>query len=248
MLADGLISARRQRSDMAPTLVNAAFGALLAAALLGAAFDRRSVSVVVLAAMAPDLDAVASLVVDGATNALFHNVWIPLVGALLLYWDTTRRERRGESWIRERYGWYGVRVAWVSLAAFAVAGIAPELFGFAGANLLYPAHDAYYLVRGRLLFSTQDGVVQTFLALNSDGPGVLPLQSPGTTETYVVPTWANPDGRPGIALGAERELHFVRSGWQAVVVSAAATLLAVRFLEDWRRERSAGPDRGGGEP
>lgn len=230
---------------MAPTLVNAALGALLAAALLGAAFDRRSVAVVVLAAMAPDLDAVASLLLDGATNALLHNVWIPLAVGVTLYWDTELRGRRGESWLRERYGWYGVRVAWVSLAAFAVAGIAPELFGFAGANLLYPVHDAYYLVRGRLLFSTQDGVVQTFVALGSEGPGVLPLQSPGTTGTYVVPTWVNPDGRSGLALGSEREFHLVRSGWQAVVVAAAAALLAVRFLEDRLYERRSHPDRGG---
>ncbi|MBP1922770.1 ABC-type multidrug transport system fused ATPase/permease subunit [Halorubrum alkaliphilum] len=211
---------------MAPTLVNAAFGALLAAALLGAAFDRRSVAVVVAAAALPDLDAVASLALDGATNALLHNVWIPLGVAALLYWDTTVR---GESRIRAAYGWRGVRIAWVSLAAFAVAGIGPELFGLGGVNLLYPVHDAYYLVAGRLIVSTQDGIVQTFVAAGS--PGMLPLESPGTTASYAIPTWINPDGRPGLALGATRELHVVRTGWQAVVVAAAATLLAVRFLE-----------------
>ncbi|MWV64951.1 hypothetical protein GRS48_08990 [Halorubrum sp. JWXQ-INN 858] len=239
---------------MAPTLVNAAFGALLAAALLGAAFDRRSVAVVVLAATLPDLDAVASLLVAGATNALLHNLWVPLAVGAVLYWDTTIR---ADSRLRDRYGWYGVRVAWVSLAAFVVAGIAPELFGLAGANLLYPVHDAYYLVRGRLLFSTQEGVVQTFVAVGAEGPGILPLRSPGTTETYVVPTWVNPDGRPGTSLDAERELFLVRSGWQAVVVAAAACLLAVRFLGDrWagtgRADRAGGSsgrdtDRGGVE-
>ena len=213
---------------MAPTLVNAAFGALLAAALLGAAFDRRSVAVVVAAAALPDLDAVASLALDGATNALLHNVWIPLGIAALLYWDTTVR---GESRIRAAYGWRGVRIAWVSLAAFAVAGIGPELFGLGGVNLLYPVHDAYYLVAGRLIVSTQDGIVQTFLTASAEGPGILPVESPGTTASYAIPTWINPDGRPGLALGATRELHVVRTGWQAVVVAAAATLLAVRFLE-----------------
>ncbi|MCE4136110.1 hypothetical protein, partial [Salmonella enterica] len=62
---------------MPPTLVNVAVGLLVGAALLGGAFDRRSLSVVGLAAAAPDLDAVASLFVRGATNALLHNVWIP---------------------------------------------------------------------------------------------------------------------------------------------------------------------------
>ena len=211
---------------MAPTLVNAAVGALLAAALLGAAFDRRSVAVVVGAAILPDFDAVASLVVPGATNALFHNAWIPLVFGALLYWDTTRRDA---SWLRDRAGWYGVRVAWVALAAFVVAGAGPELFGREGVNLLYPVHDAYYHVRGRLVFSTQDGIVQTFVALSAEGPGILPLQSPGTTASYAIPTWVNPDGRPGLSLGADRELSLVRNGWQAVVVASAVATLAVRF-------------------
>ncbi len=233
---------------MAPTLVNAALGALLAAALLGAAFDRRSVAIVVGAAIAPDLDAVVSLVVPGATNALFHNVWIPLGLVTLLYWDVSVRER---SWLRERHGAYGVRVAWVALAAFAVAGIAPELFGLAGANLLYPVHDAYYLVRGRLLFSTQEGIVQTFVAFDSEGPGILPLYSPGTTESYFVPTWVNPEPGVGTTLDAERELYLVRSGWQAVVVASAICLLAVRFIEDafrGPREGTADDHTAGGEP
>ena len=231
---------------MAPTLVNAAFGALLAAALLGAAFDRRSVVLVVLAAVLPDLDAVASLVVPGATNALLHNVWIPLAAGMLLYWDVNRRDR---SWLRERYGWYGVRVAWVSVAAFAVAGIAPELFGFAGANLLYPVHDAYYVAHGRLVFSTREGVIQTFVAFGADGPGLLPLESRGTTETYFVPTWVNPDPGAGTSLGAERELHLVRRGWQAVVVAAAGCLLAIRLVEDALDARDGEiRDGNGGEP
>ena len=215
---------------MAPTLVNAAVGALLAAALLGAAFDRRSVVIVVGAAMVPDLDAVASLVVAGATNALFHNVWIPLAFGAVLYWDTALRDG---SWLRDRVGWYGVRVAWVALAAFVVAGVGPELFGREGVNLLYPIHDAYYHVRGRLVFSTQDGIVQTFVALNAEGAGILPLQSPGTTASYAIPTWVNPDGRPGLSLGTDRELYLVRSGWQAVVVASAVAMLAVRF--GWSR-------------
>jgi len=145
---------------MAPTLVSAAVGALLAAALLGSAFDRRSVAIVVAAAAAPDLDAVASLAVPGATNALFHALWIPLAVGVALRWDTAHRER---SWLRERAvgatGDRAVRVAWVALASFVVAGIGPDLFWWAGVNPLYPVHDVYYLVSGRLVFSTQEGIV-----------------------------------------------------------------------------------------
>ncbi|WP_435073127.1 hypothetical protein [Halorubrum sp. HHNYT27] len=211
---------------MAPTLVNAAFGALLAAALLGAAFDRRSVAVVVAAAVLPDLDAVASLAIPGATNALLHAVWLPLAVGVALHWDT---RTRGASRLRERVGWRGVRIAWVALAAFLVAGIAPDLFGREGVNLLYPLADAYYLVDGGFVLSTRDGVVQTFVSVGAQGPGLLPLETLGTTESYALSTFANPDGRPGLSLGADREFHLVRTGWQLVVVVAAAALLAVRF-------------------
>lgn len=219
---------------MAPTPVNAAFGALLAAALLGAAFDRRSVAIVVASAMLPDLDAVASLAVPGATNALLHAVWLPLAAGVALYWDTRVRDA---SRLRERAGWRGVRVAWVALAAFLVAGVGPDLFGGEGANLLYPLHDAYYLVSGGFVFSTEDGAVQTFVSLGAGGPGVLPLETLGTTASYAIPTFINPDGRPGLSLGAERELHLVRTGWQLVVVAAAVTLLAVRFRRERRTSR-----------
>ncbi|GAB6877903.1 hypothetical protein JCM17823_01770 [Halorubrum gandharaense] len=219
---------------MAPTLVNAALGALVAAALLGFAFDRRSLAVVVGAAVFPSLDAVAGLVVFGATNALFHTVWIPLAIGGLLYYDTAVRPSEN-SWLRRRHGAYGVRVGWVALASLLVAGIAPDLFGRAGVNLLYPFHDAYYLVRGRLLLSTREGLVQTVVSLphlGADSPGVLPLQSPGTTESYTIPTAVNPDGRPGLG-GGDRahELSLLRTGWQAVVVAAAAAVVAVRRWE-----------------
>ncbi|QAU12556.1 hypothetical protein EKH57_07355 [Halorubrum sp. BOL3-1] len=211
---------------MAPTLVSAAVGALLAAALLGYAFDRRAVTVVVAAAVLPGLDAVASLVVPGATNALLHAVWLPLLAGGLLYRDTVYRPS-AESRLRERGGWRAVRVAWVALAAFVVAGIGSALFAGEGAVLLYPLEDARYVLRGRLVFSTREGVVQTFLTLGGDGPGVLPVEGVGTAGDPVA-SWANPDGRPGLDGGADREVRFVESGWQLAVVVAAAATLAIR--------------------
>ncbi|MYL68120.1 hypothetical protein [Halorubrum distributum] len=211
---------------MAPPLVSAAVGALLAAALLGDAFDRRSVAVVVAAALLPGLDAAASLVVPGATNALFHAVWVPLFAGGLLYWDTTHR---AESALRARGGRRAVRVAWVALASLVVAGIGSALFAGEGAVLLYPFEEARYAVRGRLAYSTQEGVVQTFVALGADGPGLLPLESVDAATAEPVDSWINPDGRPGIDPGVDRRFYFVENGWQLVVVAAAAATLAVRF-------------------
>ena len=214
---------------MAPTLVSAAVGALLAAALLGFAFDRRAVAVVVAAALVPSLDAVASLAVPGATNALLHAVWLPLLAGGLLYWDATLRP---ESTLRERWGRRGVRVAWVALASLVVAGIGSALFAGEGAALLYPLEDARYVVRGRLSYSTREGIVQTFLALGAEGPGILPITSVDGAVADPVASWLNPDGRPGLDPGADREVRFVDGGWQLVVVAAAAATLAVRFRRD----------------
>lgn len=216
---------------MAPPLVSAAVGALLAAALLGDAFDRRSVAVVVAAALLPSLDAAASLVVPGATNALFHAVWAPLFAAGLLYWDTTVR---ATSAIRARGGWRAVRIAWVALASFVVAGIGSALFAGEGAVLLYPFEEARYAVRGRLVYSTQEGIVQTFVALGADGPGLLPLGSVDAATAEPVTSWINPDGRPGLDPGADRRFDFVENGWQLVVVAAATATLAIRFRGEGR--------------
>lgn len=208
---------------MPPTLVNVAYGALLGTALLGAAFDRRAVLVVLAAAALPDLDAVVSLVVRGATNAALHNVFVPAIAAGLLYWDANREE----SWLRERYGWRGVRVAWVALASFAVAGVGADLFSVDAVNLLWPVHDRFYSVTGRVVYSTHEGLVRSYVEFG--GEGLLPLRSPGTTATYHVETWLNPTSGTDNPRGVERRIRIVEYGWQAVVVATAAAALAVRF-------------------
>jgi len=209
---------------MAPTLVVAAVAALLAAALLGPAFDRRSVAVVVLAGVLPDLDAVVSLAIHGATNAAFHTLLIPGTAALAVYWDTTRREH---SWLHQRYGWWGIRTAWVAIAAYAVAGIGMDLFGPAGANVLYPLHDRFYAVSGELIYSTRDGWIQTYATLG--GENLLSVGSTGTTATHHVATWVNPTPGTGIESGVERRATIVGAGWHVILVVTAAAVLAIRF-------------------
>jgi len=204
---------------MPPTLVNVAVGALLGVALLGAAFDRRSLAVVLAAAAAPDLDAALSLLVPGATNAVLHSAFVPLLGALAVYADTAHRET---SWLRSRYGGYGVRVAWVAVAAYAVAGIGPDLFNVESAAVLWPVSDRYYAVVGRLVYSTQEGLIQTYVEF---GDGWLEIASPGTTETHAVGSWINP-------AGDERRLRIVDSGWQAALVATAVAAVPAKFRLD----------------
>jgi len=207
---------------MPPTLVSVAVGVLLGVALLGAAFDRRSLAVVAVAAALPDADMLVSLLLPGSTNAVFHTVLIPAIAATLLYDDTIRREA---SWLRSRYGWRRVRITWVALAAYAVAGIGMDLFSSEGIALFYPLSDRYYAVVGKFVLSTQEGIVQTYLTV---GDGWLGVASPGTTETHHVASWLDPgDG--------ERRLQLVETGWQAVVVLTAAAAAPAKLLT--RRDR-----------
>lgn len=211
---------------MPPTLYNIALGTLLGLALLGAALDRRSLAIVALAAALPDLDAVVSLVVEGATNAVFHTLLLPGVVFVLVLWDTMFADR---SWIMERYGWWGARTAWVALASFVVAGIVPDLLSDEGVNLLFPFVNQFYAVDGTFYYSTTEGIVQTFVGLGDDR--LVAIDRLGSTSEHHVPTWVNPTPGTGLATGEARTLRIVDSGWQLVVVLTAAAATAVRFWE-----------------
>ena len=214
---------------MPPTLVTVAVGVLLGVALLGPAFDRWSLAVVAVAAALPDLDAVLSLWIHGATNAALHSIFIPAGAAAVLYWDTHREA----SWLRARYGWYGVRVAWVAVAAYAVAGIGLDLFNISSAAVLYPASDRYFAIVGKLVLSTQDGVVQSYLAF---GDGWLEHLTRGTTDTRHIETWINPTPGPSNPPDANRTIRLVDAGWQAVVVATAVAAVPARAVVA-RRDR-----------
>ena len=209
---------------MPPTLYNVALGVLLGLALLGAALDRRSLLIVAFAAGASDLDALVSLVIDGATNAVFHSVFLPAIVFVVLLWDTMFADR---SWLIERYGWWGARTAWVVLAAYVVAGIVPDLLSEEGVNLLYPLVDQFYSVDGAFYYSTTDGIVQTYVGVGDDR--LLAVDRLGTTADHHVPTWVNPTPGTGLRSDEPRTLTLVETGWQLVVVVTAIAATAVRW-------------------
>jgi hypothetical protein len=214
---------------MPPTLVNVAVGVLLGVALLGAAFDWRSVGIVAVAAALPDFDAVLSLFVHGATNAMLHSAFIPLAATALLYWDTERREA---SRLRSRYGWYGVRVAWVALAAYAVAGIGLDLFNIESVAVLYPLSNDYYAIVGKFVLSTQEGVVQSYVEF---GNSLLSVRTVGTTDGRHIATWMNPTPGTGNPAGADRVVRIVDSGWQLVLVLGAIAAIPAKFFVEGGR-------------
>jgi hypothetical protein len=210
-------------ADVPSTLVAAGLAALLAAALLDERdFDARALAVVVAAGVAPDLDAVPDLLVEGLHNAAFHNVWIPLAAGLALWAD----ERRGGR-LRARYGGHGVRVAWVALAAYCVAGIALDLFNVESAAVLWPVGEHYYRVVGRVVYSTTEGVLVTLVEPSLGGGPLLPeARGARVGEGGHVPTVLNPTGPNE---GATRELVAIESGWQLLVALAGAVVAGGRL-------------------
>ena len=204
---------------MPPTLIAIAVGVLLGLALLGPALDRRSLAVVAGATALPDLDVLASVLLPGTTNALLHGIWLPAIVAVGLYVETSHGE---SSWLRGRYGRRGVRIAWVAIAAYAVAGIGLDLFSSEAVALFYPLSGRYYAIDGRFVLSTGSGIVQTYVEI---ADGRLVVDSPGIIGSYRVDSWLHPtDG--------EHRLNLIETGWQAVVfLTTLAALAARRYLD-----------------
>lgn len=202
---------------MPSTVVHLAVGALLAAALLGDEYDRRSLAVVLLVVAFPDLDTFVGMAVPGTHRAALHTLLVPLGLAAALAYDTRARER---STLLARYGSRGVTVAWVAVAAYVLAAIGPDLF-YNGVNLLYPVLDRFVAVSGELYLSSEHGLVQTVWTHG---------QSP------VVGTTADTHYRTGVDVvrgadpaDAERVFPVAMSGLQLLLVVTGLVVTAARL-------------------
>lgn len=210
---------------MPSTVVHVALAWLVAAGLLGSAFDRRALLVVFAVAAFPDLDTVVGLVFAGTHRAAFHTLLIPLGGAGLVYWDTRVRE---SSWLRGRYDDWGVRVAWVSVVAYAFAAVGLDLFHPLGANVLYPLHDQFYSITGDLTYSTAEGWKQSFVEFQTaDAGGGADVGQRGSTGEVHVPSGVDTDRGPDPE-EVERHFPIAFGGWQVFVVLTSAVVLAAR--------------------
>lgn len=229
---------------MPSTLVHVALGGLVGAALLSEEFDARAVAVVVLAATIPDLDSFTVFALPGSHRALLHNFVLPAVLAGALLYDTRYGARlRGQQTsgfragiarrlprtgrLRGRFGNRGVRLAWAGLAAFVAGGLFPDLFTN-GINAFYPLVDAFYTVDGKLLISSQRGIVQTFVDLS-------PAEPAKSTTDVVYVTGVNPS--PGKEPATvERIFPVAMAGWQLMLVVTSAAVLTGRLLTERQRD------------
>jgi len=216
---------------MPSTIVHMALAGLIGAALLGTAFDRRSVLVLFGAVIFADLDSFVGLVSVVGHRAAFHTLFLPLGVAVVLVVDHYWLQR-----IRlvDRWGQRGVRIAWVTGVAYVGAAIGLDLFSAGGANPLWPLHDQFYVINGKVELSSQRGIVQTFVDLGSEGAeetnGPRP-RARGSTQEVHVSTGIDPN-RGAEPENVDRVFPVVRSGWQLLLLVVGTGVTAARFYVD----------------
>lgn len=211
---------------MPSTVVHLALAGLIAAALLGRAFDGRALAVVLALVVIPDLDAFAGFVIPGSHRALLHTLLFPAAIAALVVYDT---RVRSASWLDGRLAGNGPRVAWVGVLAIVFAGIGPDLVG-AGANILYPIHDQFYAINGKLELSTQRGLVQTFVDLSpeaTDGGGA----AVGSTAEVHVSSGVDPTRGPEPE-NVDRIFPVARSGSELLLVVSSVVVVGAKLVEN----------------
>ncbi len=213
---------------MAGTVVHMAFAGMLAAAFLGDIYDWRAVAIVLGIAALPDIDSFIALVSTAGHRTVLHNFVIPAIAALALIADLRFRE---QSWLRQQWGARGVRIAWVGVLAYAAAAVGLDMVsGYV--NPLYPIHDQFYTLEGKLVISDQRGIVQTFVETGGDsGSTAVPAPEPqGSSKEVNLSTGVDPDP-DGTAetTDPERIFPIVREGWQLVVLLVGTGVTLARF-------------------
>ena len=215
---------------MPSLVVHYAFVGLVAATVLGAAFDERSLLLSLAVVTVPDVDAFIGLVSPVGHRAATTNLVIPAILGLVLAVDLHLRD---ESYIRDRWGAYGVRVAWFCVFTYAVGHVLFDMVT-GGANLFWPLHDQFYVFRGKLELSSQRGIVQTFVETGSweAGGDDTPLQSVGNTSTRQMSTGVDPNpGGSGPSDGpVDHVFPVVRGGWQLYLLVTGTLATATRLV------------------
>lgn len=208
------------------------FAVALAAGLLRDAYGRRALAVVVVIMVVPEVDSVLGPVMDGAHRTVGHNVVVPAAVGGLLYYDTRRRDR---SWVRDRVGDHGVRIAWVGLFVHFFAHLFLDWAHLEGINLFWPLYDGFFRLDGELALSTTEGLVQTFVSIDFDpetGEPAVDAGATGTTDDVHVNNPVQPD-LPERLEGVDtidRRFPIAQAGhWLYLIGIGAFTVLARRF-------------------
>jgi hypothetical protein len=214
---------------MPSSFVHAAIGFTLAIGLLGEFYDRRALAVVLAVVLLPEIDTFFGYLMDGAHRTVLHNMVISAVGAAGLYWDSTREH----SWLRDRFGARGVRLAWVALLVHTFAHLSLDWAHLSGINVLWPFVDRFFSLDGEAYLSAGEGFVQTFVEFADEsgtGGADIDVGQSGTTENTHVGSPAQPskDPEPG---PVDRRFPIAVQGWQLYFVLTGLFALAARKLQ-----------------
>ena len=225
---------------MPSSVVHAAIACTLAIGLLGEFYDRRALAVVLAVVLFPEIDTLFGYLMDGAHRTVLHNMVLSAVGAVGLYWESSREN----SWLRHRFGARGVRLAWVGLVVHTFAHLALDWAHLSGINILWPFVDRFFALDGEAYLSTTEGFVQTFVeiaeATETDGASIDVGQSGTTDDTHVgSPAQPSRDPDPG---PVDRRFPIAVQGWQLFFVLTGLFALAARKLQTPRYDKAGGED------
>ncbi|PAU84141.1 hypothetical protein CK500_06830 [Halorubrum salipaludis] len=217
---------------MPSTVVHAGFALLLAAALLGEYYDRRALAALLVVLVLPEVDSFLGPVMPGAHRTVGHNLVVPAVGALLLYYDTRVRDR---SLVRDRLSGRWIAVAWVAIFVHVFAHVALDWTHLDGVNLLWPLRDQFLALEGEVLFSTADGFVQTFVDVRVDpetGARSVDAGTTGSTETVHVNNPVEPRD-PDLVTDepVDRRFPIANSGWRLYLIGLGLFALVARRVQ-----------------
>lgn len=206
---------------MPPVTVHIALGGLIGAVLLADHFDTRAILVVMGAAGLPDLDVFIGFFVLGAHRTVLHTWLLPVGLGAVFVWDVYMREK---SFIRGRWGTYGVQVVWVSIVAMTLAHTALDTFG-SGVNALWPLYDRFYMLSGNFVFTYDNGFTVDFVDVIELGT---------TADTHYGTGFDTVNDTGG------RRFPVALTGEQFVLLITSCMVVGRRIIEEQRVPTTAG--------
>lgn len=216
---------------MPSTIVHIGFAFLIVAGLLGKYYGWKALALLVAVLVIVEVDTILGWYIDGAHRALTHNLLLPAVAALVLFLDM----RRGEnSWIRSRWGRYGLWIAWVVLFGHVFAHILLDMAHLDGINPLYPVYDRFVRLDGEIYYSSTHGFVQTFIDTGPDpdtGQLVIDVGQQGTTADTHVSSPVDPSPPAGPAEPIDRRFPVAVQGWQLYLILVGMFVVVAKHLQ-----------------
>lgn len=205
---------------MASTVVHISFAIIIACALIPIdKFSYKSLLLVILPVAFLDIDAMAFIIKEGMHRTLLHNIIIPSIFIIGIYYDIFIREK---SFIEKYYAKkYVLIISTTSYIAVIFSGIGLD-FASNGVNLFWPIYDRFYTLDGQFVLSSKDGLIQTFTDTFFENKNIK------TTENHIYSTPVNPN--PESNDKSPLILHIAYTGWQIIIILTSIVLASIKSI------------------